>query len=314
MKTAGTNTATATLLGVFSILFWGSTVALSRSLSEHLGPVTTASYVFLLGGACSLAHSLFVARRRVGGLSHWAGDLKLLSLRYWLVCGGLFVCNQIAFYLAVGLAAGRMEAIEVGLINYLWPSLTILFSIPLLHKKGKATLLPGILIAGTGVALAMLPRDLGLFTLSIRSLSTNLAPCLLAFLAAITWGIYSNLSRALAASADGNAIPLFLLATGMVMAVLRLFFPEQASWTTGTVIELGATALFPAWLAFQFWDVAMRRGRLILVASLSYFTPLISVVISSVFLRVAPGPKLWIGCAMVIAGAVICNYSMKGET
>jgi hypothetical protein len=43
--------AFATFLGVLSVCFWGSTIAVSRSLTESLGLVTTAAGVYL-GAPC----------------------------------------------------------------------------------------------------------------------------------------------------------------------------------------------------------------------------------------------------------------------
>jgi drug/metabolite transporter (DMT)-like permease len=47
-----------------------------------------------------------------------------------------------------------------------------------------------------------------------------------------------------------------------------------------------------------------------LVAALSYFTPLLSTLISSAYLRVALGWNVWVACALVIAGAFVCQRSV----
>jgi drug/metabolite transporter (DMT)-like permease len=58
----------------------------------------------------------------------------------------------------------------------------------------------------------------------------------------------------------------------------------------------------------------MRKGKIILVVSLSYFTPLLSIIISSLYLQVVIKPSLWIACGLVIAGAVICKFSIVDKT
>jgi uncharacterized membrane protein len=58
----------------------------------------------------------------------------------------------------------------------------------------------------------------------------------------------------------------------------------------------------------------MRKGKIILVVSLSYFTPLLSIIISSLYLRVAVKANLWIACGLVIVGAVICKFSIMDKT
>jgi len=79
-------------------------------------------------------------------------------------------------------------------------------------------------------------------------------------------------------------------------------------------VELLYMSIFPTFLAYFFWDRAMRKGNIILVASLSYFTPLLSIIISSLYLQVIIKPSLWIACGLVIAGAVVCKFSIIDKT
>ena len=91
-------------------------------------------------------------------------------------------------------------------------------------------------------------------------------------------------------------------------------FPEESYWTPRVIVELLYMSVFPTFLAYTFWDRAMRKGKIILVISLSYFTPLLSIVISSLYLRVIIKSTLWIACGLVIAGAVICKFSIIDKT
>ena len=57
----------------------------------------------------------------------------------------------------------------------------------------------------------------------------------------------------------------------------------------------------------------MQKGDIILVASFSYLTPLLSTTISSLYLGVALTWRLWLGCALIIAGAFACNLAVRRE-
>ncbi len=156
----------------------------------------------------------------------------------------------------------------------------------------------------------------GMFSWNVfkGNFQVNYLPYLLAFMAAISWGFYSILTRRWAGHAEGGAVPLFLLGTGLVLTIIRFIFPEESSWTPRVVAELLYMSVFPTFLAYTFWDRAMRKGNIILVASISYFTPLLSIIISSLYLRVAVKANLWIACGLVIAGAVICKFSIIDKT
>jgi drug/metabolite transporter (DMT)-like permease len=77
------------------------------------------------------------------------------------------------------------------------------------------------------------------------------------------------------------------------------------------MVELAYMAVFPTILAYTFWDTAMRRGNMILVASLSYLTPLLSIIIGSMYLGVGIGWYLVAGCLLVIAGSLVCKLSVE---
>lgn len=295
-----------TIIGILAILFWGTTIAFSRSLTEQLGPLTTASWIYVLSGIWSCIY-LFSEPGRIK---------KTFQLPILYLTGGgtLFILYMVCLYLAVGLAFSREQVLEVSIINYLWPGLTLIFSLPILHKKGKISLIPGIFIAFAGFYLATVQSGMFSWEVFKRNFQVSYLPYLLALMAAVTWGLYSNLVRRWAGHTEGGAVPLFLLVTGLILTIIRLIFPEESYWTPRVVLELLYMSVFPTFLAYIFWDRAMRKGNIILVVSLSYFTPLLSIVITSLYLGVVIKPTLWIACGLVIVGAVICKFSIVDKT
>jgi drug/metabolite transporter (DMT)-like permease len=290
-----------TVQGILALLFWGSTIAFSRSLTEKLGTLTSASYIFLLAGTLSCAY-LVVSRR--------FQMVIRVSRAYLFGCGTLFVVYMASLYLAIGTAVNRLQVLEVGLVNYLWPSLTLVMAIPVLKRKARFTLIPGCLLGFGGVLFASAQFGESWETF-VGNLSTNWSPYMLAFVAAVCWALYSNLTRRWAREAESGAVPLFLLASGLVLLGLRILFPERTEWTSQSILELAYMAIFSSILAYAFWDAAMRRGNATLVASVSYLTPLLSITIGSIYLGVGTGWNLWAGCLLVIVGSVTCKLSVK---
>lgn len=292
-----------TVQGIFALLFWGSTIAFSRSLAEKLGTLTSASSIFLLAGGFSCTY--LVISRRLQAILH-------VSRAYLFGCGALFVIYMASLYLAIGTASNRLQVLEVGLVNYLWPSLTLVMAAPILGRKAHVTLIPGCLLASGGVILAAAQSGVSWETF-VGNLASNWSPYMLAFAAAVCWALYSNLTRRWARDAESGAVPLFLLASGLVLVGLHVLFPERTQWTNQSMLELAYMAAFPTILAYAFWDAAMRRGNAILVASISYVTPLLSIVIGSAYLGVGTGWNLWAGCLLIIAGSVTCKLSMEED-
>ncbi|NLW49923.1 MAG: aromatic amino acid DMT transporter YddG [Candidatus Brocadiaceae bacterium] len=294
-----------TVFGFIAIACWSSTIAFTRTASEFLGPVTMGAFMFLVAGVAGCA---LLALQR-GGL---VSALKLPPA-YLLGCGALFVCCELGLCLAVGRAVTRQQVLEVSVINYLWPGLTLLFSVWILKRRARLWLMPGVVIALTGVLLAMSHEGRLSWSGLAEGFLSAPAPYLLALGAAVSWGLYSNLSRRWAGNGGSTGVPFFFLATAGAFFLLRLFVAEQPQWSPRALWELLFLALVPNLLGYTCWDLAMRNGRIILVAAFSYLTPVLSMFVSSLRLGIRPGLTLWVACAMVVVGAVVCKLSISDD-
>jgi drug/metabolite transporter (DMT)-like permease len=306
MRSTSRHHALATALGILAIVLWGTTVAVMRSIVEQMSPMSAAAASNFIGGAVG---SLVV----VAGRGRFGAPWRL-PWRHLLAGGAMFTLYNAVFFLAIEKAATRTQAVEVGLVNYLWPALTLVFSVPILRHRARLTLWPGLLIAMAGVCWAMAGSN----GVSFASFQANLvghpAPYALAAVAAVTWGLYSNLTRRWAGDeSPGNAVPFFLLITGVCLTVLAWATGagRPPAWPLGLVAALLYLALVPTLVGYVLWDAAMRKGNNTLVASLSFFVPLISTVISCVALRVPMTLHLGLACGLVIAGAVLCRRSIS---
>jgi drug/metabolite transporter (DMT)-like permease len=287
----------STLCGFAAIGIWSTTVALARSVSEQIGPVSAGAVVYTLGGF------VFVAVEWFRGHGSWSRMARLPRL-YLAGCGSLFVFYTAAFFLALGWAADRNETVAVGLWNYLWPALTVLLSGPLLRVRLRWLVLPGTLLALTGVALVLTAGPAKSSSSLSIAWSANPAAFGLALAAAVAWALYSNLARRWAGAAGGGAVPLFVLASGLVLLVIRAVHAEPATWTLRTVAEVGCMGLTVV-LSYAAWDRSMRRGNIRLVSACSYFTPLLSTLFSCLYLQVVPGLSLWLGSLLIVIGSLL---------
>jgi drug/metabolite transporter (DMT)-like permease len=294
-----------TSFGLTAILLWASTIAFGRSLTESLGTITSALMVFSIGGTVS------VVWLAVRGELHTS--VAGLSRRYLFGCGALFVANQISMFIAVGSAVDRLQVLEIGLINYLWPMLTVLLSVPILRMRPGPLLIPGALVGTLGIGLAMTQNQPIAWATFRDSLITDPLPYATALIAALTWGLYSNLSRRWGGESEKGAVPIFLVATAVVLALWRIGVIETTVWTPRACLEL-AFIVVAMNSAYMLWEFAMRRGDMVLVASASYVTPMLSTFISVLYLGVSTGPKLWVGCALIVLGAVTCKLSLREPT
>jgi drug/metabolite transporter (DMT)-like permease len=291
-----------TLLGIAAIVLWSVTVALARSISERLGPLAAGAAVYLLAAGFLGVH-LLVTERSFRALAR-------LPRRYVFGCGTLFVLYTVALFLALGLAADRHQTIEVGLLNYLWPALTILFALGILGQRAGIGLIPGTLLALGGVFLVLTQGAAVTWTSFAMNVQRNPVAYGLGVFAAVAWALYSNLTRRWGGADGRGAVPLFVLATGVAFWLGHVFQEEARTWGMRVAAEVALLALATG-LAYVFWDLAMRAGDVVLVASCSYFTPFLSTVVSCLYLRVRPGLGLWVGCLLIIAGSFLSWRSIR---
>jgi len=298
--------AAYTALGVLPILFWSTTVAFSRQVAEALGPFTGPAVIYLVSGALGVI--VLLARQ-----AELRAMLRL-PVRYLLGCGALFVAYMVVFYWAIGHAATGQQTVEVGLVNYLWPSLTIVFSVPVLGRRARPMLAPGILIALAGVFLAIVDPTRFSWAGLAANLASNPAPYVCALCGAVIWALYSNLSRLWAGGHEGGAVPLFLAVSGLTLLAVRLVVSEPPpNWSGRAIAETAYMGVFVGLLSYVLWDRAVRRGHIIVLASLSYFIPLMSTLLSCAMLGVPMRSTLWVSCGLLIAGAWLCSRSVTEQ-
>ena len=292
-----------TALGLCAIVLWSATIAFGRRASEAVGPLTAGATIYIAGGALLL---LLDRLRKT-----FVEPKKRPSRRYLFVCGFLFALYSVALYLALGVSADRAQAIEVGLLNYLWPALTLVFSLVLLRHRAKIGFVPGTALALAGVFFVLTNGEMSWRDILSEMGTKNPLAYELGFLAAICWALYSNLTRRWAEpGTEKGAAPLFTLASGIAMLTMRLFHPEPGAFDLRVVIEIAFMAAATAF-GYLFWEMAMQRGDVVLVAAFSYFTPLLSTLISCLYLHVLPGKGIWIGCALLVAGSFLSWKSIE---
>ncbi len=139
-----------------------------------------------------------------------------------------------------------------------------------------------------------------------RSLSEQLGPVT----AAAAWAFYSVLACRWDGGSATGGVDLFLPATALVLILISFGIHELRAWSMRSVAETRFLGMATC-AAYGLWDTAMRTGNLVLVAAGSNLTPLLSTMASCLYLAVAPGPDLWLGCALLVAGSLLSLRSVS---
>ncbi|MFT7185125.1 MAG: drug/metabolite transporter (DMT)-like permease [Pseudohongiellaceae bacterium] len=282
-----------TLFGVAAILLWSCLVALVRDVSEILSPIGGAAMVYSVS-------SVFLIL--VMGLP----KLKDFSPRYLVIGTVLFVSYEVCLVLSLGMANNRHQAMEMAVINYLWPALTILLTVILGRQKVSLWVYPSVLIAFIGVAWCITGDSKISAAVLMSNFADNPVTYLMAFSAAFIWAIYCVVTQKL--SNGKNAITLFFTATAITLWVQYALSDEAAlefSLSSTLTLLLAGSVIGSG---YALWNKAIIGGNLMLLGTMSYFTPVLSTVISSIYLSITLSASFWQGVALVTLGSLICYF------
>lgn len=286
----------ATLYGVISILLWSTMVGLIRSVSENFGPVGGAALVYTIGSIVLV-------------LAMGLPKIKQYPKRYLFWGTLLFVSYEICFVLALGLANNRQQAIELGMVNYLWPSFTIALAVFFNRQRFTVLLAIGLILAFMGLVW-VISGDQPLSTESIlANIQSNPLCYFLAFIGAIFWSFYSNVTKRI--SGGHNGMVLFFIMTAIGLWILYLFStPSEFNLTTNSLTLLLIAAIATGG-ANALWTFAVIKGNVAFLGTLSYFTPVISTAFASILLSTALTLGFWQGVLMVTVGSIICFLATR---
>ena len=281
----------ATAIGLVAILLWSTSVGLLRSISEHFGATGGAALIYTLSAICLC-------------LSQGLPKINALPRCYLWSGGALFVSYEICLALAIGLAETRAQSLELGLINYLWPCLTIVISLFINNKRSSVWLWPGLVLTLGGVFMVMQDSSDSSLSAMWDNIKLNPQPYGLALTAAITWALYCNVTRRFSAGKSG--VNLFFCATAITLWIKYALSPQPSfSFSLNPTLQLLFMGVSTA-VAYSAWNHGIQRGNMTLLATASYFTPVSSALLASLWLGLRPGFSFWQGVMMVVGGSLIC--------
>lgn len=281
----------ATLIGLFAPVCWGMSIGLIRGIAEGFG---LAQGQFLLY-ACSTVFLYFLV-----GLP----DFRRMDRRYLFIAIPTANLCSLSLCMAIFLSAGGAQTLEVGMVNYLWPSLTILLAVLVNGVRARWWLYPGLVVAFSGIVV-ILSGDAGFsFSEFAARCAEHPLSYFLALVAAVTWAAFSSMTKAWG-GADNPSTVIFAV-DALIFALLWICgigVSDSEPTMHGIVsVATGAVAMGAAYAA---WTYGMSRGNITILAAASYFTPVLSCLFGVFWLGADLYSSFWVGVGLVVAGSLL---------
>lgn len=288
----------ATLIGLVAVLLWSSIVGLIRGVSESLGATGGAAMMYTVASVLLLFTVGFP-------------KVSKIPRRYLFWGSALFVSYELCLALSIGYASSSRQAIEVGMVNYLWPAFTILSAIVFNKQKANLLIVPGFLIAILGICW-VLGGDQGLDLAGMAgNIKDNPLSYGLAFSGALIWAAYCTVTTRMAGGKNG--ITLFFMLTALALWAKYLATAgESMEFSYHAVIYL-ALAASAMGFGYAAWNVGILHGNVTILAGASYFIPVVSAALAAMLLRTPLSISFWQGASMVCAGSILCWLATRGQ-
>ncbi len=288
----------ATLIGLVAVLLWSSIIGLIRGVSESFGATGGAALMYSVASVL-----LWIS---VGPVR-----LKALPASYRIWGSLLFVSYELCLSLSIGYANSGRQAIEVGMVNYLWPTFTMLAAILFNRQRANWLIVPGALVAILGIC-TVLGGDQGL---DLKGMAANVRDNPLsyglAFAGAIIWAAYCTVTARIAQGK--NAVTLFFILTALALWAKYLFTGSEAIAFSMTGVIYLALAACAMGFGYAAWNVGILHGNVTVLAGASYFIPVVSAALAAALLHAPLSLAFWKGAAMVVAGSILCWLATRGK-
>ncbi|MTV38344.1 aromatic amino acid DMT transporter YddG [Duganella radicis] len=292
------DTKKATMIGLVAVVLWSSIVGLIRSVSEHLGATGGAAMMYSVASVFLLLS---------------VGRVKLSEFpRRYLVWGSvLFVTYELCLALSIGYANNARQAIEVGMVNYLWPTFTIVAAILFNRQKTNWLIVPGFLVSIVGICW-VLGGEQGFDPAGmLDNVRDNPLSYGLAFAGAVIWAGYCTVTARIAGGKNG--VTLFFMLVAITLWIEYALQGGGHMDFSGSAIVYLLLAAAAMGFGYGAWNVGILHGNVTVLAGASYFIPVLSAALSTMLLRAPLSLAFWQGAAMVCGGAILCWLATRAK-
>ncbi len=188
---------------------------------------------------------------------------------------------------------------EANIVNYMWPTFIIIFSGFASGQRLRMHVILGALICFSGICVLRVGLEF-----NMNDWSFELGH-VLAFFAALTWGIYSVVISKLSGNSP-DAVPVSFLYNAILFFLLHFFFEGIWNIDWGVVIYAIILGVMVG-IAYFMWDIAMSNGDVQMLGVLSYFIPLSSTLLLVTFGYPVMTNNIMFSACIIVVGTLIAS-------
>ena len=284
----------ATCIGLCAILLWASIIAFIKKVSLFWGADLALLFIYSVSTIILLI---------IFGLP----DFKKIPKGFLVFTTILFTAFEFCLSYAVALTQTERQAIEVSVLNYLWPSFTIIALMMVKEFKLNIFIFFGVTISILSVFYILTNGQWQNFNIMLHNMMDNPIVYILALSAASIWAWYCVVVRKF--KIHENPIAFYFLVISILLWLKFFLISDGQSQLQNFSMEALVYVLIAAFalgMGYASWNIGIVHGNISLLVASSYFTPIISSLFAVFMLNIALPETFWTGVIAISIGSFIC--------
>jgi len=283
----------AYLFAGIAIFFW-STVATAFKLAlEHLEPIQLVFYSTLF----SVIVLFFIAL-----IQGKIGLIKSCSKRALMQCAFLGLLNPCLYYIILFKGYDILPAQEAMVINFSWPIMIVILSIPILKQKIDIKSFLSIIVCYVGVVVIATKGDV--FSMQFE----NSLGVVYILITTVIWSLFWLFNTK---NSNDSVVSLFLIFLFSLpyILIITYFSDSFVIPSLKGVIGSAYIGLFEMGISVVLWQSALKISTTVSrVASLVFITPFLSLLILHFVLKEDILASTIFGVILICSGLILQKY------
>ncbi len=289
----------AYLFTALTVLFWGGAASAFKLALAWVSPFMLLAYASFI--SCLFLLALLALQGKLGEIAR----LPRRELRHALLLG---ILNPFLYYMVLFKAYSLLPGQIAMSLNYGWPLVLTLLSVPILGQKLSPAQLAAVAVSFLGAIIIATKGQLTSFG------GVNGQGVLLAAASTLIWAVFWLLN---ARSRIDPVLQLFLgFAAALFCIVMAMPFfgglvlpPQQA------LLPLVYVGLFEMGLTFVLWLTALKRAKSAAsIGNMVYCTPFLSLVFLHLIVGEAIHSATFIGLVLIVASLLFQEWWRAKKT
>ena len=283
----------AYLFAGIAIFFW-STVATAFKLAlEHLEPIQLVFYSTLF----SVIVLFFIAL-----IQGKIGLIKSFSKRALMQCAFLGLLNPCLYYIILFKGYDILPAQEAMVINFSWPIMIVILSIPILKQKIDIKSFLSIIVCYVGVVVIASKGDV--FSMQFE----NSLGVVYILITTVIWSLFWLFNTK---NSNDSVVSLFLIFLFSLPYILIITYFSDSFVIPSLKGAIGSAyiGLFEMGISVVLWQSALKISTTVSrVASLVFITPFLSLLILHFVLKEDILASTIFGVILICSGLILQKY------